>query len=541
MPPRLRRVTRLDSMPIKKAEYTPEGYLKDRPILTSVGIFEYTNADGSLRRELRLPEEVFDPESLASYRGKPIIVTHDAGLVTKDNVHREQIGTILSEGYQDGDDVRAEIIIHDTDEMKESGLKELSLGYNLDLDESPGVWHGQHYDAIQRNIRINHLALVREARAGDQARLNIDSRDSTLKGGKQMKKNRKRTRRADGILTSEELKKAIEEYKARRAQRLAAKADEGEESAPDAAAPANTGKPATAPAAVSEDDDEEVAPAATAPAAPADDVKHDEDAPVEDRVAAVKENRDRRDEEGDPKNLQQAQGVIADQDDDISCLFDIIDTLLAEKEFDDADEEENADPLASADDDEEVQPTDEEDCGDLDGDDEELDPENQDDDDLEDPDNEDDDEELDPDNEDDDEDEENENEDDDEDAIPSADPTTQKPMNADSVDRYVRARIKIDRAARKLHMDGLESMPIMKAKKKVIRRVRPGMRLDGKSKAYINAAFDQAYEEIKRRSRKDTAYQKRQMFNADSRRSAMRNDSAEAHRRKMIARRQKNS
>ena len=114
--PKLARVLRLDSIPLVKATYTPEGYLEDTPILTSTGIFEYTNPDGSIRRELRLPEEVFKPESLASYCGKPICITHDAGLITKDNVHENAVGTILSEGFRDGASVRAKIIIHDTDE-----------------------------------------------------------------------------------------------------------------------------------------------------------------------------------------------------------------------------------------------------------------------------------------------------------------------------------------------------------------------------------------------------------------------------------------
>ena len=61
----------------------------------------------------------------------------------------------------------------------------MSLGYNLDLEETPGVWEGQPYDVIQRNIVINHLALVMEARAGDQARLNIDGRDQKRKEQRQ--------------------------------------------------------------------------------------------------------------------------------------------------------------------------------------------------------------------------------------------------------------------------------------------------------------------------------------------------------------------
>ena len=125
-PPVLKRVERLDSIPLSDTYWTEEGYLIDKPIVTSVGIFEYRNPDGSTRRELRLPEHVFDKDSLASYRGKPVILTHRAGSVDKDNVDREHIGTILSEGMADGDDVRVEIIIHDTDIIKQTGLRELS-------------------------------------------------------------------------------------------------------------------------------------------------------------------------------------------------------------------------------------------------------------------------------------------------------------------------------------------------------------------------------------------------------------------------------
>lgn len=72
--PKLSRVIRLDSLPVNSTYFTEEGYLVDHPVLTSIGIFEYTNSDGSVRRELRLPEEVFKPESLKTYKGKPIII-----------------------------------------------------------------------------------------------------------------------------------------------------------------------------------------------------------------------------------------------------------------------------------------------------------------------------------------------------------------------------------------------------------------------------------------------------------------------------------
>ena len=168
------RVTRLDSIRLDESFFTSEGFFIDTPKVTRVGIFEYKNPDGSIRKELRLPEHVFDPESLATYEGKPVIITHAAGRVDKNNVDDEIVGTILSKGYEDGDSVRAKVVIHSIDSVKHSGLRELSLGYDLILDETPGTWNGKPYDAVQTKITVNHLALVHDARAGEQARLNLD-------------------------------------------------------------------------------------------------------------------------------------------------------------------------------------------------------------------------------------------------------------------------------------------------------------------------------------------------------------------------------
>lgn len=66
--PRPGRVRRLDSIPLDMTYFTDEGYLVDHPIVTSVGIFVYHNPDGSERRELRLPEEVFAVKALPPTR-----------------------------------------------------------------------------------------------------------------------------------------------------------------------------------------------------------------------------------------------------------------------------------------------------------------------------------------------------------------------------------------------------------------------------------------------------------------------------------------
>lgn len=165
-----------------KATRTDEGYLIDTPIVGRAGIQLYRNADGSVRRELRPPEEVFHPDSLASFAGKPVTDEHPNEPVTAKNAKRLAVGTMRSEGKQDGDNVIAPIIIHDAemvDKVMKGGKRELSLGYKVDLEETPGVWNGQEYDAIQRNIRINHLAIVPRGRAGN-AKLNLDRHDAVL-------------------------------------------------------------------------------------------------------------------------------------------------------------------------------------------------------------------------------------------------------------------------------------------------------------------------------------------------------------------------
>ena len=462
--PTLTRVIRLDSIKLDDTYYTGEGYFRDRPIVTSCGIFEYHLADGSVRRELRLPEHVFDPQSLASYKSKPIIITHEAGTIDKNNVEQEIIGTILSEGYKDGEDVRAEIVIHDTDAMKRSGLRELSLGYELDLDETPGTWNGESYDAIQKNIRVNHLALVDKARAGDQARLNTDGLDN-LTGGKIPMAEAKTTLDA-GVAAS------IARFQARRAKRLDGAGDPNKKKTP------------------------------------------------EELVQMVKDRRDRRDAAGDPDTTEAAMGTIAQQDEDLETLLGVIDVLNAQKDFagDGAKNkdgegcepnEDGADPKCAPNGDGEdtgaKEPDGEPPKGDGDG---KAEPP----------------------------------------ATPTespkapghadgADPTTPA-VNADSVDAIVAERLSICRVGDKLHMDGLDTMSVIEAKKAVIAKVNPNIRLDGKEVAYINAAYDLAVEAIS--TQKSTDFQRQQMMGGKPTHTDGTDDTdAEAARLRMIERHQK--
>lgn len=308
------KLKRIDSISMDRTYYTDEGYLVDHPIVTTCGIFEYKNDDGSTRRELRLPEYVFDEKSLESYKGKPIIITHDAGEVDKENVRREQIGTIMSKGYRDGENVRCEIIIHDTNALKSCGLKELSLGYSLDTDDTPGTYRGEKYDCIQKNIEINHLALVGEARAGETARLNIDSKDNdtqTLKGGKadMYNANSKGRRADDGAeLTPEEMEAAVALFKAQKAASQAAgEGTDGEE-------PEETS--------VSESEEKEKTP-----------------------VEQVRENIDRRDADGEGMS---PEDIIAEQKADLDTLLSEIDKLQATNDMNGDEDEETENGAGTA-------------------------------------------------------------------------------------------------------------------------------------------------------------------------------------------------
>lgn len=425
------KVQRYDSITLDRTYFTEEGYLVDHPIVTSVGIFEYLNKDGSIRRELRLPEEVFSEKSLSTYKGKPVIVTHDAGYVDKENVSEESIGTMLSAGYKDGDNVRAEIIIHDTDALKNKGLRELSLGYNLRLDETSGEYNGEHYDAIQRDIEINHLALVEKARAGEQARLNIDG-----KSHKEIKEERiemsvkKRNNDDDFIEQKEETAiEAVEGSEQRKAERQSGATGEKEN--------------------VEGFDNEE----------------NIEASDEHDMVQAVKDRRDRRDAAGDPEDLKGAMKVIAQQDEDIDALLGVIDYLKSEKAATDSED------IALK---EEVEGNEK-----IDG----------------------------------------------ECAVPAN-------QNNDAAD--FRELLKVVRVGDRLNMDGLESMSIRNAKIAVLKNLKPSLRLDGKSLAYVSAAFDMAVNEMK--ARKGTNYQRMQMTRHDSVKETAAKSSAYNARQRMIER-----
>lgn len=164
------------------AKITDEGYIRANAVVTRTGIFLYKNPDGSIRRELRHPDDVWHADSIETMEMIPITNNHpEERLVTAKNSKRLAIGYTGQKIKRDGEYVIANLVITDNDgvdEVRLNGKKELSLGYTVDLEDEQGVYNGEPYDARQRNIRYNHLAIVDRARAGNEARIALDSQDA---------------------------------------------------------------------------------------------------------------------------------------------------------------------------------------------------------------------------------------------------------------------------------------------------------------------------------------------------------------------------
>lgn len=195
-------------------------------------MFKYKKKDGSIIRELRRPEEVFKPESLATLKGIPITNNHPVDLVTPENAKELSVG-FTSEDVEIIDEKFLKAIATITDAQTiadiESGKNEVSCGYLADLDETPGIWEGQEYDIEQKNIIYNHAAIVDIGRAGPEVRLRLDS-DAVLLSDDDEEPNKETFMKVkigdQEFEMSEEAGKAVTDMMSAHADALKAKADE---------------------------------------------------------------------------------------------------------------------------------------------------------------------------------------------------------------------------------------------------------------------------------------------------------------------------
>lgn len=157
-----------------KRSLTPEGFLlcQDVPVART-GEMLYgedevpVEGDGTgIIRVSRTPEEVFRDETLASAEGKPVTLSHPDEFVEPANFGTLAKGSMLNvrrgTGIED-DLMLADLLITDKQAIhavQTDGIEEVSLGYQADYEQvAPGR-------GVQRNIVVNHVALVERGRCG---------------------------------------------------------------------------------------------------------------------------------------------------------------------------------------------------------------------------------------------------------------------------------------------------------------------------------------------------------------------------------------
>lgn len=173
-----------DFMELTSREMTADSYMVAKnSTLARTGVQLYRayelglDAEGmDPMRVIRLhrpADEVFNPQSMASFESKPITIEHPSSPVTADNWADLAKGE-ARDVSRSGEMMVATLIVKSKDAIDaiQSGKNQLSNGYTFDLDMTPGTSaQGQAYDGVQRNIRGNHIAIVDAARCGSACRI----------------------------------------------------------------------------------------------------------------------------------------------------------------------------------------------------------------------------------------------------------------------------------------------------------------------------------------------------------------------------------
>ncbi|WP_019997264.1 DUF2213 domain-containing protein [Aureimonas ureilytica] len=173
----------IDAAPIDGVRMHDDGYLVADARIVRTGIQHYTGREVgkpelAVVRVYRPESEVFHRDSLSSFSHIPVTDDHPAQAVTADNWKDLAVGETSGEVLRDGERLRIPLIVKHGAAIQKvrDGKRELSAGYTCDLVFEDGTTPtGEAYDAIQTNIRANHLAIVQRGRAGSECRIGDDA------------------------------------------------------------------------------------------------------------------------------------------------------------------------------------------------------------------------------------------------------------------------------------------------------------------------------------------------------------------------------
>lgn len=162
-----------------KVRSTDDGYLVAQARVARTGVQMYTGDELGILgkpvvRVYRPESEVFAPESISSYAHRPVTLGHPKDGVNSKNWRQLSVGQTGGEVVRDGDYVQVPMVLMDQKAIDaySRGVRELSMGYSCSIELQDGFTpSGEAYDAVMRDLRMNHLAVVAQARGGSELKL----------------------------------------------------------------------------------------------------------------------------------------------------------------------------------------------------------------------------------------------------------------------------------------------------------------------------------------------------------------------------------
>jgi uncharacterized protein len=172
-----------DRLTIDRSHRTKDGYLRVTAKGARSGVQQYLGHEvdpegktfqaDQVVNVYRPADQVFDRGTLASFVGRPVTDDHPSVAVTAAN-WRDHSRGVVGGAVKDGEWIRFDLALMDAELISkvDAGKRELSCGYSCDLAIEDGTApDGTAYQAVQRHIAGNHLAVVDRARAGSDARI----------------------------------------------------------------------------------------------------------------------------------------------------------------------------------------------------------------------------------------------------------------------------------------------------------------------------------------------------------------------------------
>ena len=174
--------------PNTERTFTKEGYLIVPANISRPGTQMYRacelQGDGKLPENFkpndavivyRPPEEVFDKESIDSFKNIAVTNNHPPEFLNAKNHRKYSVGVVLSDVERVEDKyIHGTIKITDIDMINEinNGKVDVSAGYDSQIFFEDGETpEGEAYQAVQRSIRGNHVAVVARGRAGSEIKI----------------------------------------------------------------------------------------------------------------------------------------------------------------------------------------------------------------------------------------------------------------------------------------------------------------------------------------------------------------------------------